>query len=116
MPLVTGDICSTCLQLYFGPSLNGYCVDSVINITVSTDQSPSLLYDVTLMVNDRACNDSGDEIVECDDVNIDFIHSFILTAINTGTITIKAHMNYYGADWYSDTQNMTIVEECTVST
>ena len=92
---------------------------SVVNVTVSTNQSHSLDDTITLLVNDRECNgnNSNNDIVECtyhnDVINDSF--SFILTATNSGTIIIRAHTNYYGADWYSDGKQVTIVEECTKS-
>ena len=110
--LVTGEICSSCLQLYFDPSLRGYCVGSVITVTVSSKLPPSLPDTVTLMVNDRVCNNSDDGIVKCVQ-SVDFIinnsYTFILTTINNHcNVTIKAHTKYYGADWYSDVKNVTI--------
>ena len=86
---------------------------SVIRVTVSTNQSYSLSDIVTLMVNDRLCNDSDGGIMKCvkvDDFIINNSYAFILTAINSGSVTIKAHTIYYGADWYSDSKNVTIEE------
>ena len=115
--LVTGENCSTCLQLYIDPSASEYCVGSVINVTVFTNQSYSLDDTITLMVNDRVCNgnNSDNDVVECDKSDDTIIHHFILTAINSGTVIIRAHTNYHGADWYSDSENVTIVEDCSES-
>ena len=69
------------------------------------------------MVNDRECNgnNSDNDVVECDKSDDAIIHHFILTAINSGTIIIRAYTNYHGADWYSDSKDVTIVEDCSES-
>ena len=118
--LVTGENCEACLQLHFDPSAKKYCVGNIINITVSTNQSYTLSDAIILMVNDKVCsgNNSIDDIVECDksDDCIGNSCSFILTAINNGTIIIKAHTNYFGADLCSESIDITIMQECTEST
>ena len=88
-------------------------MNSVINVTVSTINFHSYDNVVTLLVNDRACtgNHSDSDIVECDH-NVTQLYSFILTAINSGTVTIRAHTNYYGANWYSDSKKLSIIEDC----
>ena len=117
MYFVTGENCNLCLQLHFNPSLSEYCVGSVINVTVSTIQSYSLEDAITLMVNNRVCNgnNSDNDVVECDQYIGAIIHHFSLTAINSGTVIIRTKTNYHGADWYSDSKVVTIIEDCSES-
>ena len=103
-----------CLQLHFDPFGSEYCVGSVINVTIFTNLSLTLDDNVTLLANDTECsvNDIDKDIVECA-IDDSHFYSFILTATNSGTVIIKAHTDYYGADWYSDSKQVTVTEECT---
>ena len=89
---------------------------SIINITVTTNQSHSLDDTITLLINDSVCgrnNNSVNDVVECDKPSDNTSCSyFILTTISSGIITIRANTNYYGAHWYSVSKKMTIVENC----
>lgn len=77
-------------------------------MTVSTNQScfHNINNTVTLLVNNITCNDS--EIVRCDESGNDIFH-YSFTATSSGNIIIEAYVNYWGADWYSDGKEVTIV-------
>jgi len=47
---------------------------------------------------------------------INYSCSFVITTIKSGVVTVRIHTNYYGADWYSDIKEVTVVEKCTKST
>ena len=96
-----------------------YCVEDEVNITVSTNQSQSLDNAITLSVNDRVCSDnnSDSDVVTCNKSSdvIDDSSSFTLTAVNSGSVIIRAHTNYYGANWFSHDKRITVVDNCTDS-
>jgi len=95
--------CNTSLQFYIDSSASKDCVGSIVNVTVSTNHFYSCDDTIILMVNDRVCNGNSNDsdVVKCDRPIYQSC-SFILTAISSGTVTIRACTNYCGASCCSD--------------
>jgi len=101
------------------PSVNGVCVDEIVNVTISTGQTNSHGDAITLLINNRVCSSSShsNDIVKCDEP-YNIIHhtlSYTLNAINAGTVSVKTHTNYHGATWYSDSKVINVMEQCNES-
>ena len=114
-----GEVCDICLQLYFTSLVDDICVGSVANVAVSTNQSHSHGDAITLHVNDSVCSsvNHGNDVVRCHEHGSVIGHtlSYTITAINVGTVTIRAITTYYGATWYSMLHTITVVEQCNES-
>ena len=114
-----GEVCDTCLQLYFTSPVDNICVGSVANVTVSTNQSHSHGDAITLHANSSVCSSNyhRNDVVRCHEHGSVIGHtlSYTITAIDAGTVTIRAHTNYYGATWYSNSEKLTVVEWCNES-
>ena len=99
--------------------MNDICVGSVANVTISTNQSHSHGDAITLRVNDSVCssNNPGNGVVRCRERGNVIGHtlSYTITAINAGTVTMRAQTTYYGATWYSMVETITVVEQCNES-
>jgi len=90
-------------------------VGETLNITITTNQSQPHGSVFTLLINDSVCSGDGSGVVTCREQGGDVFYqttfSYNVTAINTGIVTIKAHTNYYGAEWYS-TSKVVAIREC----
>ena len=111
----TGEDCYTCLQL-FTSSVKDFCVGSVANVTISTNRSHSHGDAITLYVNGNVCSSThhGNGVVRCREHGSVVGHtlSYTITAIDDGMVTMRAHTNHYGANWYSTTVIITAVDQC----
>ena len=95
------------------------CEGSAANVTISTDLSHSHGDAITLHVNDSVCssNNHGNDVLRCRERGNVIGHtlSYTITAINAGTVTMRAQTTYYGATWYSMVEMITVVEQCNES-
>ena len=97
--------------------MKDFCVGSVANVTISTNRSHSHGDAITLRVNDNACSSThhGNDVVRCDEHSSSVTGhtlSYTITAIDDGTVTMRAQTTYYNANWYSTTVTITIVDQC----
>jgi len=110
-----GERCISCLLQHISPNKSDICVGDTQNITITTNQSQPHGSAFTLLINDSVCHSGGaSSVVSCREQGGDVLQhtfSYHVTAINPGIVTIKAHTTYYGAEWYS-TSEVVSIREC----
>jgi len=81
---------------------------------ITTNQSQPHGSAFTLLINDSVCHSGGSGgMVSCREQGgnvLQHTFSYNITAISAGIVTIKAHTTYYGAEWYSTSEVVVIVE------